>query len=1362
MIKKIVSGGQTGADQGGLQAAEALGIHTGGYAPKGFKTEVGPASWLGTRFNLVETESTGYPMRTLKNVATSDVTIIFATQFGSPGTKETIKYCGQNGKEFVLINPSYDDAYKNVVSFLARTNPEIVNIAGNRESKSVGIQANTTRTLQEAIRIYHESLAELHPAAQKGNSQQQKEIIMKTPIELAQMTLGQLKQHAADMGIKGISAIKLADRNIIEEKILALQAPTVEEVKVETPSEVAIVPTTKVDKPPIKHKEKDMKEEIAKVFFHPIMGEIPRIDLHQRDQTDTPPEGETKSLMLTKMCVIGPVRNEQGMVIGIKGATGYRVLDSSTPYYELVSSGTHRGVTIEGYNDAVEKWFMLDLAMDMAYKGVDREASKKAGYDVPYENPNKFPKRYLVGNIKKDTPLLLSLTIKEIEELIGEEYTKLDNPHKALGALLMTPADFSPVSSSKNTLNVLVLDSMTIKGSKNPFAAFDGTILAKIMMRYKQAEALRNELEGKGTARWNHIVGSAQARTWGKGLDGATIPALKGRTINDFEFFLWFWKEYVAPQFPHLKYEDIDLITTKDNVKTRKSSLKNGDIIKIPVGALRIVRCKMGAWGTSGGRQWYRVDHAIAAAARAKYGADNNAATFRDAGNGNLQATMNIYSESDTKKYDDILGTLQRCGWSNAESKSADYSSLYSTKRAMEHSYFLNRVVKCRIYDDADYIQGDPRLDKMVIDNLMKGNPLTWYVTLPKGKEWDEKLKEGYKVSMIRYPIVTECNAQGVEVVGRNNTKDTTFVPCGMMYQWHGDDDGDTGGYMVDKELQFPATIRPFLPKAAGKDFAYSDETFLQLCKYVGYKIIDASDKTGLMDNALTRCIIATMRHAGNAFQYPMVAKLVKVLGPKIQEVIESFKHMESRSGEDASSMSPSEFVGQYAPGGKLIPVHQEHGELRLFSKNVGGRLVYNQQTGRSEIDEIIPGTAKAAIEVSRVLAKIDAPLYGSPFAQTVINLKGYNPVMNHFDSEFRRIQCDEMWRKMLGVDSGLDQSKFKAWLAKPREHRTTKELLACMLSGKANDAVNANRLGRLKINSGEKLLYNRKYDHDSKSFTDTPMYRWTAETIIRIGAELSDGYNAVSSSYRNAFSNDEDRRRAYIHLARLYRNYIETEWHIGDLTNFSVSRIELQKLALDMITSGQTDMGEIKTLLKNKFKVAVVDTEEPIRAWEIARRKKLVVIDTCFIHHFTTPREMPDPENKGEKITVNVPGVSIIIKSTDDLYTFTGTIPNEPLKFMRHLCAFIGAHGFGLYGNIKNPTGSKSGNMFFSFHKFYCVQYIIKETSRIFDLPYDHFEKVEEYLKTLHDDMKEEHILNKPSTTDYSAASDDADIVEY
>jgi hypothetical protein len=46
MITKIISGGQTGADQGALYAAIGLDIPHGGWVPKGGKTEGGPVKLL--------------------------------------------------------------------------------------------------------------------------------------------------------------------------------------------------------------------------------------------------------------------------------------------------------------------------------------------------------------------------------------------------------------------------------------------------------------------------------------------------------------------------------------------------------------------------------------------------------------------------------------------------------------------------------------------------------------------------------------------------------------------------------------------------------------------------------------------------------------------------------------------------------------------------------------------------------------------------------------------------------------------------------------------------------------------------------------------------------------------------------------------------------------------------------------------------------------------------------------------------------------------------------------------------------------------------------------------------------------------
>src|SRR5262249_29141313 len=73
-LEKIISGGQTGVDQGALCAARKAGFPTGGWAPKGWLTERGPAPWL-AELGLLQHASPSYPLRTRANVAASDATL---------------------------------------------------------------------------------------------------------------------------------------------------------------------------------------------------------------------------------------------------------------------------------------------------------------------------------------------------------------------------------------------------------------------------------------------------------------------------------------------------------------------------------------------------------------------------------------------------------------------------------------------------------------------------------------------------------------------------------------------------------------------------------------------------------------------------------------------------------------------------------------------------------------------------------------------------------------------------------------------------------------------------------------------------------------------------------------------------------------------------------------------------------------------------------------------------------------------------------------------------------------------------------------------------------------------------------------
>jgi hypothetical protein len=154
----IVSGGQRGADYGALLGAESLGIPTGGYAPRGWCTEFGPLPELGSRFGLIEHESTEYPPRTKANVDMADATILVAHRFSSPGTAMTL--------DFIIrkrMHPVFDVHFPmmqhlesehlltDLRDWLNYHKPSIVNFAGNRESKVRGIEAYTK---QLVVRLF--------------------------------------------------------------------------------------------------------------------------------------------------------------------------------------------------------------------------------------------------------------------------------------------------------------------------------------------------------------------------------------------------------------------------------------------------------------------------------------------------------------------------------------------------------------------------------------------------------------------------------------------------------------------------------------------------------------------------------------------------------------------------------------------------------------------------------------------------------------------------------------------------------------------------------------------------------------------------------------------------------------------------------------------------------------------------------------------------------------------------------------------------------------------------------------------------------------------------------------------------------
>lgn len=139
--RKIVSGGQTGADRAALDWAIARPIPHGGWCPKSRLAADGP---LALFYQLRETESAGYRQRTKRNVQDSDATLIFNIGELDGGTQQTVRFAltfKKPHRVFQLDQTKLEDIALEVVAWLKKGQYAVLNIAGPREEKRPGIYA---------------------------------------------------------------------------------------------------------------------------------------------------------------------------------------------------------------------------------------------------------------------------------------------------------------------------------------------------------------------------------------------------------------------------------------------------------------------------------------------------------------------------------------------------------------------------------------------------------------------------------------------------------------------------------------------------------------------------------------------------------------------------------------------------------------------------------------------------------------------------------------------------------------------------------------------------------------------------------------------------------------------------------------------------------------------------------------------------------------------------------------------------------------------------------------------------------------------------------------------------------------------
>ena len=137
ILKKVISGGQTGVDRAGLDAALAAGFPIGGYCPKGRLAEDGA---IPDKYPMIEMDSPESCYRTEKNVLESDGTLILNKGELTHGTLLTHEFAVKYGKPNLIVQLDAAVFIKpeQVIRWINGQSIGVLNVAGPKESKYPG------------------------------------------------------------------------------------------------------------------------------------------------------------------------------------------------------------------------------------------------------------------------------------------------------------------------------------------------------------------------------------------------------------------------------------------------------------------------------------------------------------------------------------------------------------------------------------------------------------------------------------------------------------------------------------------------------------------------------------------------------------------------------------------------------------------------------------------------------------------------------------------------------------------------------------------------------------------------------------------------------------------------------------------------------------------------------------------------------------------------------------------------------------------------------------------------------------------------------------------------------------------------
>ena len=152
MIRRIVSGGQTGADRAALDEAVRARVSHGGWVPRGRRAEDGS---IPRRYRLKETPTGRYADRTERNVQEGDGTLIVSRGALTGGSLLTQGLARKHRKPCLHVDLGGErdvlEAARTVRAWILDHRIQVLNVAGPRASNDPRIYDLTRALLRVVI-----------------------------------------------------------------------------------------------------------------------------------------------------------------------------------------------------------------------------------------------------------------------------------------------------------------------------------------------------------------------------------------------------------------------------------------------------------------------------------------------------------------------------------------------------------------------------------------------------------------------------------------------------------------------------------------------------------------------------------------------------------------------------------------------------------------------------------------------------------------------------------------------------------------------------------------------------------------------------------------------------------------------------------------------------------------------------------------------------------------------------------------------------------------------------------------------------------------------------------------------------------